>query len=376
MSSLLQANSTQEYQTVDELAVTPASSDAGALLPRGLQRAQSYFEQTKALKQKYPGVIIVPGMAALADYLRYHTWTQSEVLAAFPWKVKLFRRTAGRTLPFILNTEQVREAFPDLFYEMDNEHKNALKLFSPEDLKDWFRSNLVSTVQTVLVPLTLFADNPDAMRRVFKQCKAKYLTQAYECKSRQELRKIRLSVWPEIQQHIRRELREQVGKFFDDADAAAASQGVQPTRAHFKPYEVKLPADKMPVFFEKKDIGKTRNYDSEEVSYSTYKFFGWAEHAFRDGIDPDMSARKKAYTQGLWIGGKDCLEDYRTGLLELMTAERFADVFGASALQNADWRFSAELCTWAEPKASFGPGFPPKELSVLLGINRVAPKEK
>lgn len=51
-------------------------------------------------------------------------------------------------------------------------------------------------------------------------------------------------------------------------------------------------------------------------------------------------------------------------------------IFGESALKDADWRFSKDLCSWAEKDAVFGPGFPPKEQAVLLGINHVAPKEK
>ena len=49
----------------------------------------------------------------------------------------------------------------------------------------------------------------------------------------------------------------------------------------------------------------------------------------------------------VWVGGKDCLRDYEDGLLELMTAERFVNVFGESALKEADWRFSRDLFTWA-----------------------------
>lgn len=344
--------------------------------PAGLQRALSYYEQTLQLREQFPGVIIVPGIEALGDYLRHHTWSQSDVLNAYPWKVKLFRRTAGKCLPFILNTEQVRKAYPERFEFLDKEHKNAVKLFDPKDLKDWFRENLVSSIETVLVPLTMFTDHPNAMRDVYNGIKAERLRTSYESKSRKTLRANRLSLWPEIVSHVRSDLRSQIGQFIDDAKARAAEQGVAANRAHFKEFEVKLPADKLPVFFEKQNIGKTRNYDSEEISYSTYKYFGWAEHMFRPDLDPEMTTRKKAFTQGLWFGGKDCIQDYESGLVELMTAERFVDVFGESALKTADWRFSKDLCTWAEKGALFGPGFPPREQAVLLGINHVAPKER
>ena len=233
--------------------------------PAGLQRALSYYEQTLQLREQFPGVIIVPGIEALGDYLRHHTWSQSDVLNAYPWKVKLFRRTAGQDLPFILNTEQVRKAYPERFEFLDKEHKNAVKLFDPKDLKDWFRANLVSSIETVLVPLTMFTDHPDAMRDVYNGIKAERLRISYESKSRKTLRANRLSLWPEIVSHVRSDLRSQIGQFIDDAKARAAEQGIAANRAHFKEFEVKLPADKMPVFFEKQNIGKTRDYDSEEI---------------------------------------------------------------------------------------------------------------
>lgn len=340
------------------------------------QRAISYVDQTTELKEKFPGVVIVEGIDALEDFLRYHTWTQNDVLNAFPWKVKLFRRTAGKTLPFILNTEAVRLAYPDFFKNKDKTFKNALKLFSPEDLKNWFCQNLSSTLETVLVPLTLFSSDPNAMRDEFKRIKIDYLQKSYDTSSRKKLRELRVSNWPEIIRLIRLEFRNQIGKYFDDAKKATEGRNIVPSRASFRKYEVQLPNDKLPIFFEKKEIGKTRDYDSEEVSYATYKLFGWAEHAFKEGVDPEMTISKKAYTQGLWFGGRDCVQDYENGLLELMTAERFVDIFGADALKSADWRFSKDLCSWAKPDAVFGPGFPPKELAVLLGLNYVAPKQK
>lgn len=354
----------------------PFSDDSLQTISPDFQRALSYVEQTTQLKEKFPGVIIVDGIEALEDFLRYHTWTQNDVLNAFPWKVKLFRRTAGRTLPFILNTEPVRLAYPDYFKNKDKNFKNALKLFSPEDLKDWFCHNLKSTVETVLVPLSLFSNDPNALRDEFKRIKLNYLQKSYETTSRKKLREFRVSNWPELIRLIRPEFRNQIGKYFEDAKSVAETKNIVPSRASFKKFEVKLPTDKMPIFFEKKDIGKTRDYDSEEVSYSTYKLFGWAEHSFREGVDPEMTIGKKAYTQGLWFGARDCIQDYESGLLELMTAERFVDIFGADALQSADWRFSKDLCSWAKADAAFGPGFPPKELSVLLGLNYVAPNEK
>ena len=84
-------------------------------MPVGFQRACSYVQETEAIREKFPGVVIVPGIEALGEYLKCHTWNQRDVLASFPWREKLFRKTAGQTLPFILNTDQVRRHYPKIF---------------------------------------------------------------------------------------------------------------------------------------------------------------------------------------------------------------------------------------------------------------------
>ena len=212
------------------------------------------------------------------------------------------------------------------------------------------------------------------MRQTFLEVRDERLAKLYGSTSRKLLMESRLSVWPEVVAHIRSEYRDQIGKFFEDAKLYAERDNVMPHRVHFPRYEVQLPSDKLPIFYEKQSVGATRGYDTPEVSYATVNYFGWATHEFKEGVDPQSKTRKKAYTQGLWIGGATTKQDYESGLLELMTAQRFVDIFGENALQDANWRFSKDLCRWAKPNICWGSTLPKKFQGLLLGVNRIAPK--
>lgn len=337
----------------------------------------AYRSSVEAIREAFPNVIVVPGIEPLADYLQRHTWCKEDIYRCFPWRPHFFLDTAGRDLPFILNTAAVRAHYKDLMADWPLQTRNARKLYDPEDLLKWFRDHLVSTIDTVLVPLTMFAENPEGMRRTFRRVKTKHLSEALEVRGRSSISKHRLVDWPEIRPLIRRDYQDEVGRIFDDLAKTAEEQGVARNRARLPRFPVKLSADKLPVFFTLTGAAGTRGaFSTPDVGYSTVKFFGWARHELTDAADPKRTHQKIAYTQGLWFGGRECLRDYEEGLTELMTAERFVRLFGLQALQTADWRLSKDLCAWAEPDAQFGPGLPPKAQAVLLGTNWVAPKER
>lgn len=350
-----------------------------AKYPRAALLVKRHEAAIARLRNKYPNLIIVEGLDALGDYLRYHTWCQKDILDVFPWKPILMNRLLGKKLPFILNTQIVRLRYKDVFKEWPLERVNAQNLYAPQDLLAWFRKNLNSSIETVMVPLTMFARNANAMRDTFKRVRDAHLNVSYQQTTSRKLREISLVFWPEFQACIRPEFINEVGKLFDDKAAYAEKQGCTPRRAKLRSYEVKLPTDKMPKFFDLTGISATtRNgYRSKELSASSFRDFAWARHEIRqEAADDDAPVRKVGYTQGMWIGGVDAIQDYADGLVEVMSAERFVKLFGESALKEADWRFSKDLCAWAEPDAVFGPGLPPKEMGVMMGANFVAPKEK
>lgn len=356
-----------------------ADAEWASQMPRGMVLAKRHYAAVARLRATHPNLIIVNGLDALGDYLRHHIWCKQDILNVFPWKNVLFTRLLGKKLPFILNTEIVRMKYKDVFKDWPLIRVNAQNLYAPSDLLEWFRFNLKSTVETVMVPLTMFAFDADAMRDVYKRVRDAHLTECYKQKKHLKLREMRLCCWPEIQACIRPEFKDDIGKLFEDKTRHAKEQGCVPRRAKLPPYEVTLPADKMPFFCESSEIaGVTRNgYQSVEVSLTSFRDFAWAKHEIRPEAAEDGAPVSRAgYTQGLCFGGKETIKDYEMGLVEVMTAERFVNMFGEDALKKADWRFSKDLCAWAKPDAAFGPGLPPKEMGILLGANLIAPKER
>ena len=58
----------------------PDEDDDAAEIGRAGSRAADYRAKTEALKERFPGVIIVPGVEVLGDYLRHHTWSTLDCL--------------------------------------------------------------------------------------------------------------------------------------------------------------------------------------------------------------------------------------------------------------------------------------------------------
>ena len=85
--------------------------------------------------------------------------------------------------------------------------------------------------------------------------------------------------------------------------------------------------------------------------------------------DDKGNLQQVVFSQGLAVGDPKYRQDYEIGFVDLMTAERFVDLFGENALLTAGWRLDESLCAWHRQNAKLGPGLPPKDLAVLLGVN-------
>lgn len=343
-------------------------------LPVEVQRCIVYSRQLEKLHQEYPNLIMVHGFDALADYLRYHRWCREDIRKAIPLSADWFRYTIGRDIPFILSTQTVRKVYPDMFEGMSLEACHARRLYDPKDVLEWLRENLVSTITSVLVPLGMMTRDPEGLRKIFQEVSRKRLSDAVKHRCRSNSSKPeRISSWPEIIDMILPEYRTHFGAFRDDLSRMMVEQGTT-QRAYVKlpEVEVKLPDDKLPRFFTQKEVALTRGYRSFSVSLTTIKFFAWAEHRLREPNrflteKNNLSFTKAFYTQGLFPGGDRFAKDYELGLVDVMTAQRFIDVFGMNALQNAQWRFSKDLCRWHAEGARFGLGLPPKVFGILQG---------
>lgn len=344
--------------------------------PREYSFAVEYQQKTEEMKQEMPNCIVVPGFDSLRDHLQHHTWCTEQCLEAYPWSITNFRKLAGKVLPFILLTPKVRKFFWNELSELDPRARNAKRLFDPEDLHDWFAQNLITEVETVLVPISMMAENPDALRSEFLSMKEAKLQAAYANRVEEgiktstsapaaTMRRFRLSSWG-LEKGIKSKFKNHIFKWYEDLSKKAEEQKVGLRRVHFNRYKVPFPKDKIPKMMTLREVSQTRDYSSVNVGFTTIASFGWARHTRKDDKGIPLQV---VFSQGLAVGDPKYWIDYQIGFVDLMTAERFVEAFGLNALVNAAWRLDESLCSWYAPDASFGPGLPPKELAVLLGVN-------
>ncbi len=333
--------------------------------PGGLARMLDYSKRAAKVRRKHPNCLFITDETDLEVALKRYCWGSEQCVEAFPWRLLSFTRTARKDLSFLLGTQWLRENYADLMSLWPATARNARYLYSPAELAEWFRNNLHSTVESVLVPLTLFSTQPDAMRRRFMTLKMEKMQSVYDG-GPLAYRANRLSTW-DIFEGVSKAARKELGCWFSDVVQKSEQQGVQFHRTKLIPFEVRLPEGMLPRFYTLPEIGGTRDYPTKEVGMTTARSFGWARHEMAN-----RGVRILGYTQGVAVGGPEYDADYENGLLELMTAERFVKLFGVSALKTARWRISRDLTRWSSDKADFGPGLPPKQLSALLGINYIS----
>lgn len=311
----------------------------------------------------------------LAARLPQFVWTRADALKALHCKENLFCEIVRKDLPYILVTQELREKYSGFFEGKPASFRNGQFLYNPSDIADWLRTKLLSTVSTVLVPLTMFATKPDVMRSHFQRLKQLRVSDAYTAEKSGRRSSGQLCFWPEIKALIKPEYADDVWAYPDDIARLAEEQNRKTDKVRFPVYSVRLPEGIIPKFFTIAEVAATRKSATRSAGVSIVRNFAWARHEYPIGtMNPEADGKGKVlFTQGLFIGrtGPE-FEDYDKGLLTIMTVERFVRLFGVSALADAQWRISKDLTTWCGKKGfSFGPGLPGPELSKLLLINKM-----
>lgn len=313
------------------------AEDPRELLNADLSFARSYVEKTEKLA-KDGACIVIRSPAAIGEYLKHHNWCREQICECLDLDVEAMRRVFPRPLPYILLTSKVRDAYADVLKEFDPRTRNAKKLYDPADLCVLLKELFHSTVSTVLVPLPFMSDHPDDMRALYLRTRRERMAALRE--SPRVLREQRLSTWPGIMDLVRPELREHVGRWFDDLDRLSAEQNRDSARVALKSYPVEMPTDVLPRFCSVRKVADRRCYNTIQVGNSTVRIQGWIRH--------DLYTRGRVlYSPGYAVGGPAYAADYREGLLDLMTAERFDEVFGIESLFQWPMRFEPEGVAWS-----------------------------
>lgn len=365
-------------------------ADAQQLVRVEIAKEKSYLAKVAQLQASDPSLIVVHGIHQLGDYLQCCQFSKTSICRALNICQPLWNQFFCKDLRHILVTKTVREAYPEVFDKLSYPDRNAKYLFDFEDIFEWTKKYFEVSVETVLVPLSMLATNPEGMRAAFRRVKNAKLGKAFSSSTRAELNANRISEWAEVMKYVKPEFRSLCGSYSEDSQKY---KNPSTGRTSFPRIVVPFPKDKFPFLHSQSDLSQIVGYGySPQVAFRAVRNRGWARFTLNEAgrklycerLGKDWAeSQKKAehfwftkYAPGLRLGGIESFEDYELGMVELVTAKRFVEIFGPQALQNADWLWRPEDCAWFKDNAVFGPKIPVKTLSATLGSNYIAPKAR
>ena len=107
-------------------------------------------------------VIMTEDPVEAAEWLRTYRHPMTELISIGPWaSYSAFNQGAG--------VDRVRSACAEEVAGLDYAAQQAKYLFSYEDAAEWIEANVETRVMSVVVPLSIFATDPDALRAEFEE---------------------------------------------------------------------------------------------------------------------------------------------------------------------------------------------------------------
>ena len=160
-----------------------------------------------------------------AEWLRTYRHPMTELISIGPWaSYSAFNQGAGVDLPRLLLSDRVRSACAEEVAGLDYAAQQAKYLFSYEDVAEWIEANVETRVMSVVVPLSIFATDPDALRAEFEEEKRLRFTNVKTNEGAAKPRRI-LARW-NVVKNLAKEAREAIGNWSSDYAAEKVRQQV------------------------------------------------------------------------------------------------------------------------------------------------------
>ena len=306
------------------------------ILPGTAEIMMDYEKKLDEIRAKSPNCIPVRGLDAFQSYLSQYHYSLKDFLDMFPWSRSTFIRTAQTELPFIYVNLKARELFKDQFDSFPPYVKRASKLYSAEDLKSYFRSHLSSSIETVLLPASLFIEDIPAFREAFQEEKKSWLSK----KMTGTKNIMPANYWDCMKNFLPDNVLAQALCWRDDLEFYLKEQRRSSVdRVTLPRYPVHLPEKILPIFLSPKAIAERNACTSASWGLQTIRKRGWVRHEL-----PTALGSVIGYTPGPLLGGPKHWDDYRLGATIIMLAGRAEKLVGASAIQNAKhWNIPRDL---------------------------------
>ncbi len=304
-------------------------------------------------------VIMTENPFEAAEYLRTYRHPMTELISHGPWaSYNAFREGAGAVLPRLFLSDRVRSVCADEIASLDYEAQQAKYLFSYEDAADWIHANVETRVMSVLVPLSIFVSDPDALRAEFEDEKRRRFTDQKTKEGAAKPRKV-LSRW-NVVRNLPPEVWVNMGQWsFDYTTEKLRQQTSWPEPPSL---EVKLPEKVFARYLTSGDIEPTR-----QRTHNSILFNAMAVHR---EIGHNKPYCRRHFTPGLLLGEPKHWKDYEIGLVDLMSIPRAVSLLGESALLHAAWRLSKDDVVWCKDKSVIHDVPLSPDTRLLLGLQR------
>lgn len=227
-----------------------------------------------------------------AEWLRTYRHPMTELISIGPWaSYSAFNQGAGVDLPRLLLSDRVRSACAEEVAGLDYAAQQAKYLFSYEDAAEWIEANVETRVMSVVVPLSIFATDPDALRAEFEEEKRLRFTNVKTKEGAAKPRRI-LARW-NVVKNLAKEAREAIGNWSSDYAAEKVRQQVAwPVPPSM---EVDFPGCVFARYRTSAEIEPTR-----QRTHNTILFTGMAVHR---EIGRNRPYCRRHFTPGLLLGG-------------------------------------------------------------------------
>lgn len=195
------------------------------IMPGTQAVAESVTRKRAALEAKH--IILTDCPGDVAAYLPKYHHTMHEIIEIGPWQsYGAFREGAGRNMTRLFLSDEARVACAEEVSRLTDVQKRASYLFSYEDVADWIHENVESEVMSVLVPLSMFATDPDAFRAQFLEERGKRFVRLEDSITKgKSPARTPLSKW-RVTRILLASVQSELGRWQEDYNAERERQGV------------------------------------------------------------------------------------------------------------------------------------------------------
>lgn len=335
------------------------TEDFNEIKPGAQAVAESVTRKRAALEAKH--IILTDRPEDVAAYLPKYHHTMHEIIEIGPWQsYGAFREGAGRNMTRLFLSDEARVACAEQLSRLTDVQKRASYLFSYEDAADWIHENVESEVMSVLVPLSMFATDPDAFRAQFLEERGKRFVRLEDAITKgKSPARTPLSKW-RVTRILPASVQSELGRWQEDYNAERERQGVawpNPTSL-----TVDFPEGVLARYKAMKELAPTT-----ARARATVLFEGFSVHR---EVGHTQAYCRRHYTPGLLLGKPIHWKDYELGLVDLMSIPRATALLGADYLRKAPWRLGKEDVAWCRDESVLHEVKLSREFKILLGIQR------